>query len=184
MFGELPIVQPGWRGEGRWVGRDRTRRRGSWDCPRGKGTVKQQAECTQEPQERGVSLEQPVNPDKPSLDISPSRDTGCLLWGGSGGGSRRRCPGPWRVTFDCRFAAESHSQINLQVFSPIPTPVPQPDAQALQALNEEYFRDWNRQTRVGMGLWKGGVFYSSGPGCTHQDPGLALGPENRPSQAG
>ena len=98
------------------------------DCPRGKGRVKQHTECTQDPQERRVSLEQTVNPDKPSLEISPSRDTGCLLWGGSGGGSRRRCLGPWRVTFDCRFAAESHSQINLQVFSPTPTPVPHPDA--------------------------------------------------------
>ena len=36
----------------------------------------------------------------------------------------------------------------------------------LQALKEEYFRDRDGQTRVGMGLWKGGVFYSSGPRCT------------------
>ena len=74
------------------------------DCPRGKGRVKQHTECTQDPQERRVSLEQTVNPDKPSLEISPSRDTGCLLWGGSGGGSRRRCLGPWRAHCTSRTA--------------------------------------------------------------------------------
>ena len=51
---------------------------------------------------------------------------------------------------------------------------------ALQALKEEYFRDWNRRRREGMGFWEGGVFYSSRPRCTHWDPGLALGPRTDP----
>lgn len=52
---------------------------------------------------------------------------------GGGAGARQR------VTFDCRFAAESHSQINLQVFSPSLPQSPNLMPPALQALNEEYF---------------------------------------------
>lgn len=44
---------------------------------RGKGMVKQQAVYSGAPG-KGVSLEQPVNPDKPSLDISPETQGVCF----------------------------------------------------------------------------------------------------------